>query len=288
MRKSFAATIPPGATWPGVSDGAPNIDAIRPYRFIRFHNRGPADVVVGLDGKVQNSPLDYWDLVPAGARITRNVGGEHDEPARGLSLLNIDAVNTAVLRVEISDSPIIDIDHSQLSGSSSVPTIVAGVQTPGDAVVTPVDLQDARVFQELLTAGGTWRSAREGQLPGSQIDSLIPAGAVIANGSASTTTGTTLTASVAAAGGLTSYLLGFDASVGFGAAVATVLVTSTAGLATVLRYAITTSTTLGMLISVRFAVPLPASAINTAITIQLPAIGGAAGTNALTVFGFQL
>lgn len=288
MRKSFPVTIPPGLTWPGVSDGAPNIDAIRPYYFIRFHNRGSADVAVGLDGKVQNSPLDYWDYVPAGARITRNIGGEKDEPARGLSLLNVDPVNTAVLRVEISDSPIIDIDHSQLSGSSSVPTVVAGIQTPGDAVATPADLLDVRVFQELLTAAGTWRSAREGQLPGSQVDSAIPAGAVIANGSASTTTGTTLTASVAAAGGLTSYLLGFDASVGAGAAVGTVLVTSTAGLATTLRYAITTTTTLGMLISIRFAVPLPASAVNTAITLQLPAIGGAAGVNALTVYGFQL
>lgn len=113
----------------------------------------------------------------------------------------------------------------------------------------------------------------------------IPAGATLLTASGSTTTGGTITATITAGTG-TAFIMGIDATVGIGAATASVLVTSTAGLATTLRYSISTSTTSGGVLNIRFPQPIPATAAATNIVIQLPAIGGGAAVNAITIYGY--
>jgi hypothetical protein len=293
-----------------VTDGAPNIDAIRPYRFIRIHNRGTASVAVGLDGKVQNSPLDYWDLVPAGARITRNVGGEKDEPARGLSLLNIDAVNTAALRVEISDSPIIDIDHGQLtgvaipgvnpvpaggSGIGAVQAFMAGVAA---GTLTPL----ASVAAMFHTGAGTdsplgiggfllrpdqtaMNVMREGQFTGSQLTSGMPGTATEGTAAATASAAAICTATVAAVAAKFGYLEGFDITIGAPAAAALSAIAVAGLLAGTLTYEVQQATGVGSTLSLRFPRPMRSSAVNTPITVTVPATTNG-GVPAVVAYGW--
>lgn len=284
MRKSFPVTIPAGGSWPGVTDGAPGADSIRAYRYIRFHNRGLADVIVGLDGKVQNSAVDYWEYVPAGARITRNVGGEHDEPAHGLNLTNIDPVNTAVLRVEISDSPIIDIDHAQLGGTSAAPTVVQGAQTPGDGIATPVDAQDSRAWIELF--GATTSSlARQGSLTGSQLIGTMPATATEGTAAATAAAAAVCTATIAAVAAKFGYLEGFDVTLGQATAAALSAVAVTGLASGTLTYEVQQTTGAGATLVIRYARPLRSSAVNTAITVTCPATTSG-GVPAVVAYGW--
>jgi hypothetical protein len=176
VRKSFPITIPPGLTWPGVADGSTQTDAVRPYRFLRIDNRGAAAVVVGLDGRPGSAPVDYWDLVPAGSRVVRNVGGEHDAPARALQLLNIDPVNTASLFAEISDSPIIDIRSDLKTGlPGGTPTVVGGTRTPAAGLAAPSDALDVLSFV-MGYDGAAWDPLRTVSALGAGLGVLLSSG----------------------------------------------------------------------------------------------------------------
>lgn len=83
----------------------------------------------------------------------------------------------------------------------------------------------------------------------------------------------------------TNYLLGFIVTATNPAAAASGIVTVT-GLGTTLSFQLTESTTQGSQLKVVFPEPLPASAVNTAITVAVPAITGG-GATAVAVFGFK-
>jgi hypothetical protein len=98
--------------------------------------------------------------------------------------------------------------------------------------------------------------------------------------SSSTALGAAITVALSDTAGEQTYVTGFDIDLGIGAAVATVQATLT-GLANALAYDVSCSTTGPGTLSVRFPSPLPGAAI----TLSLPAIGGAAAANSITIYG---
>jgi hypothetical protein len=98
--------------------------------------------------------------------------------------------------------------------------------------------------------------------------------------STSTAIGAAIAVVLTDTAGEQTYITGFDVTLGIAAAAATVDVTVT-GLTNPLNYEITAETTGEVTLSIRFPTPLP----GTAITVSLPAVGGAAAANAVTVYG---
>jgi hypothetical protein len=116
-------TIPGGLQWPQCEAGASATQG--PFSWIRIHNRGTVDVVVDFAAipPIQTTDiLNYWERVPAGKRLVRNVGGVKPDRAElppnlgGLAddlplelyVRNVDPATAATVMVEVSDSPIID------------------------------------------------------------------------------------------------------------------------------------------------------------------------------------
>ena len=112
---------------------------------------------------------------------------------------------------------------------------------------------------------------------------VVASSGVVANASAA--------ASIAAVAGKTSYLAGFQCTALGATALANVTVTITGGLGGTLSYKFQFPagvTVIAAPLVVLFDPPIAASAVNTAITVTLPA-GGAGNTDAITnVQGYQL
>lgn len=91
--------------------------------------------------------------------------------------------------------------------------------------------------------------------------------------------------------GKTTYITGFDITAA-GATAAAVVLAAVAGLlagAQSFVYAAPAGATVqGPTLSIRFPAPLPASAVNTAITVTLPALGAGNTNAAVVAYGFQL
>lgn len=136
----------------------------------------------------------------------------------------------------------------------------------------------------LLNAAGTLDRAREGQIIGSELTSLVPATATVQNSSTTTAAGAQIVGTIPAVATKLGYLLGFDITLGPGTAGAVTAVT--ANLASVLSYTVATVAADVRIASIRFPVPIPATAVNTAITVTVPAVGGGSAVNAVTVYGF--
>jgi len=96
-------------------------------------------------------------------------------------------------------------------------------------------------------------------------------------------------ASLPAVAGKTNYLTGFDITSSGSTGAAVVLAALTGLLGGTISYVYTTvagATLANPQLSVRFQTPLPASAVNTAITLTLPSLG-TGNTNAITtVYGY--
>lgn len=152
------------------------------------------------------------------------------------------------------------------------------------------DAKALRILNSGATAAVFWVETDDEPISDWQADALTlpsaPAGAVALEASASTAAGGALAVSIPAAAGLTSWITGWDCTLGIPAAAATVLLTVD-GPALALNYALTASAAGGGGALVRFPSPIPAAAPDTAVTVNLPAVGGAAAVNALSVFGFQ-
>lgn len=96
-------------------------------------------------------------------------------------------------------------------------------------------------------------------------------------------------ASLAAVPGRTAYVTGFEITAG-GATAAALVEATLAGLrggtATYIFGAPAGATAIAQPLIVKFQMPLPASAINTAITITLPALGAGNTKAAVAIHGF--
>lgn len=107
----------------------------------------------------------------------------------------------------------------------------------------------------------------------------------------STGAATGLTETLAGASGKTTYISGFEVT-GLGATAASgITITVTGTITGTLSYvlAIPAGVTLGVVpLLVEFARPIPASALNTAIVVNVPSFGGGNALAAATAHGFQL
>jgi hypothetical protein len=98
--------------------------------------------------------------------------------------------------------------------------------------------------------------------------------------STSTLVGAQIAATLTDTAGEQTFIAGFDVTLGIAAAAATVEVAVT-GLANPLTYELTAETTGLSTLSIRFPQPLPGAAI----TVTVPAVGGAAAHNSVVVYG---
>jgi len=98
--------------------------------------------------------------------------------------------------------------------------------------------------------------------------------------SASTVVGAAISVTLTDTAGEQTFITGFDVTLGIAAAAAAGVVTVT-GLTNQLNYDVEVSTTQTTTLSIRFPQPLPGAAI----TVSVPAIGGAAANNAVQAYG---
>lgn len=123
------------------------------------------------------------------------------------------------------------------------------------------------------------RAAYESQILGAaQTSELVGASATAAAGAANAQT-------LPAVAGKTNFLMGFVITTGQPAAVVNGVVTVTGLKIGTMSFQIVQSVNNGGSLDIHFPQPLPASAVNTAITVTLPAIVGGA-VSAVAVYGF--
>lgn len=139
-------------------------------------------------------------------------------------------------------------------------------------------------------AGGLFNANRTTPLPVA-LGSGLPFGATALNASSGNVANTAATATLAGAAGKTTYISGFEITSGGATAAALVSATVTGllgGTATYTYGCVAGATTANAPLVVTFTPPQPASAVNTAIVVSLPALG-AGNTNATVVaHGYQI
>lgn len=98
-------------------------------------------------------------------------------------------------------------------------------------------------------------------------------------------------AALPAVAGKTNYITGFDVY-GVGATAGSVILITITGLAggtITIPYTVPTGATTGATpLTVRFPYPIPASAVNTAITVNVPSFGAGSTNQAAVAYGFVL
>lgn len=122
------------------------------------------------------------------------------------------------------------------------------------------------------------------------VTSILPGGAAALNASSGNVANASAAATLAAAAGKTTYITGFEITSG-GATAASLVSATVAGLlggtATYTYGCVAGATAPNAPLIVSFVPPMPASAVNTAIVVTLPALG-AGNTNAtVTAHGYQ-
>lgn len=141
---------------------------------------------------------------------------------------------------------------------------------------TPFDTSIVQRFKDLLD--GTFAQVVTALYPGN----ITASSGNVANASA--------VATLAGAAGKTTYITGFEITAGGATAGALVLATITGlinGTATYV-YAVATGAATGSPpLIVEFSAPIPASAVNTAIVVTLPALGAGNTNAAVVAHGFQ-
>ena len=116
----------------------------------------------------------------------------------------------------------------------------------------------------------------------------VPLGAALEVGSANAAAANNQT--LAAAAGKTTYISGFDVS-GLGATAGSTIAVTVTGLSNTLTFYYTVPagvTAAAPNLSIRFDPPLPASAPNTAIVVNVPSFGAGNTTAAASAYGFQV
>lgn len=118
-----------------------------------------------------------------------------------------------------------------------------------------------------------------------------PSGATQITGASGSVAAASAVATLAAATGKTTYITGFTVTAGGATAGVNVSLAITGLLGGTLTYVYTAptgATVPGPVLSVQFAEPLPASAVNTAIVVTLPSLGTGNLAAAVVATGFQL
>lgn len=181
---------------------------------------------------------------------------------------------------------------AQAPGPYTQPTFVAGGTCTVIGIETVASFSPGfSIAGSVGTSGGTSATVLtdpliDGQFADSQIVSFMPASATPQEVSTATATGAIITATLTATAATRAFITGFDVTLGVAGLLATVTVTVT-GLTNQLNFVIVGTTGQTDELSIRFPVPIPASALNTSIVVTLPAIGGGAAVNAVCAYGFN-
>lgn len=142
----------------------------------------------------------------------------------------------------------------------------------------------------VLVAGWDGTNARTLSTDSSGVQKIgrVPVGTPLAVGSANAAAANNQT--LAGTAGKTTYITGFDIS-GLGATAGSTITVTVTGLANTLTYYYTVPagvSTAAPTWNVRFDPPIPASATNTAVVVNVPSFGAGNTTAAVNAFGFQL
>ena len=137
------------------------------------------------------------------------------------------------------------------------------------------------VYTPLIPNGdGTYSPRTVAAAPYASTQTPVSIGATGANSST--------VATLAAQAGKTNYLTGFEVTAGGATAGALINATVTGLSGGTLTYAISipTGVTLGTSLVVEFTQPIPASAVNTAVSVTVPAAGSGSTVETATAHGF--
>jgi hypothetical protein len=119
----------------------------------------------------------------------------------------------------------------------------------------------------------------------------LPSGATAINGSSGNVAAGSAVATLAAAAGKTTYITGFEVT-GAGATAASVVSVVVAGVVTgSMTYTLSVPAGVATGVQpmmVQFAYPIPASAVNTAITVTVPSLGSGNTNATVNAHGFQI
>lgn len=156
-----------------------------------------------------------------------------------------------------------------------------GSKVPGGQVAQAAD-PSGNVANITVDAAGNLKTAW----------SPLPAGATRIVASSGNVANASAAASIPAAASKLNYVTGFEITAG-GATAAALVVATLAGLigsvtASYIFGAPAGATAIATPLVVEFAEPIPASAVNTAITLTLPALGAGNTNAAVTIHGFQI
>lgn len=259
MRQRFALVLAAGGRWPG-ADGGHNLPQ---FNWAKVDNKGTGSVDVSLNANpTAGDKVDTMLTVPAGVCRVFNVGGPKtggsEDPSGSGSwpqeLFLVSAAGTTVY-LEIADHPIVDL----------VDLLTAAPPASGSSTVT-IGSQPIAV-----TPGG--------QASGTDIT---------ASGTGPAQANNVTLAGVAAK---TTYISGFEIT-GSGATAATVVaVTITGTIGGTLNYSLfvpAIASNFPVSLDIEFIRPIPASAVNTPIVVNVPSFGAGNTGAAVTAHGFQL
>lgn len=162
---------------------------------------------------------------------------------------------------------------------NSVPlgvTLSSAVLAAGTALIGTTQISDGTTSSQKLAVDTTGAARFSLQAPLTPVTSS-------ATGSANATLAT---ASLPAVSGKTNYITGFSVTTQGGTGAAAGLITITGTISGTLNYQAGCAANSAINLNVRFSSPIPASASNTAITVNVPAFGANTGLTAAVIDGF--
>lgn len=151
-----------------------------------------------------------------------------------------------------------------------------------------VSVGTSTVHQQVGTlADASGNLVSTASVPGQLAVGSVPVSATLQAVSATAAGNTATSVSIPGVAGKTSYIRGFTVTTqpGTGGAAGTVTIT---GLSQNLSFQVGAPANSGVQLSVIFPFAIPAAAVASAVTVNVPALGANTGAVAVTAYGFQL
>ena len=242
----------------------------------------PLEVVTGTK-LLKTAVFNSTNQLPAGDAVARSIFTQVSDATTGP--VAVKAASTAAVATDkalvVTLSPnnvaLLDAEGGGSSGG-------AGTAGSKSNLAGAVHLQ----FASLPAATTGQQVGLQAATDGTLKVCNVPAGTVLTV--TDTDAAAALSASLGAAANKMTYITGFTVT-GLGATVTTSVAVVTVGLATNLLYTlyIPAGTTVGITpLDIRFPHPIPASAVNTAIEVQVPSFGAGNTVASVSVYGFRI
>jgi|SRR5579859_7300 len=178
----------------------------------------------------------------------------------------------------------------QQEGTNLITTYVTGSTTTATHLYegSTAGLQSVRARVSGYSAGSVTVTAHAIPVPDAPrvVNAVVVAQPTATSNSAAVAANTSNSATLAAVAGQTNYITGFSVTTqgGTGAAAGAVTVTGVKG--GTLTFEVGAAANNPVTFIHTFPQPLPASAVNTAITVNVPALGATTGAAAATIYGY--